>query len=99
MVGGKERKRIQRADYVEKKGIKRIARDFGHGRKVIRKALKESDIPVYQRKQPNSFPVLGPYLLIIQQWMAEDQNQVEKQRLTARRIYHRLKEEYDFEGC
>ncbi len=72
MVGGEEREKIRRAYYIEKKGIKRIAREFGHGRKVVRKAIKESGIPVYQRRQPVSLPVLGPYLPIIQQWLADD---------------------------
>ncbi|MHB8482040.1 MAG: IS21 family transposase [Nitrospiria bacterium] len=99
MVGVEERERIRRAYYVEKKGIKRIARELGHGRKVVRKAIKESGIPVYQRKQPVSLPVLGPYLPIIQQWLADDENQPRKQRHTASRVYHRLKEEYGFTGC
>ena len=99
MVGVEERERIRRAYFIEKKGIKRIARELGHGRKVIRKAIKESGIPVYQRKQPVLFPVLGPYLPTIQQWMSEDQNKPKKKRHTAKRVYHRLVEEYQFKGC
>ena len=99
MVEVEERERIRRAYYIEKKGIKRIARELGHGRKVVRNAIKESGIPVYQRKQPVSLPVLGPYLSIIQQWLSDDENRPRKQRHTASRVYHRLKEEYGFTGC
>jgi transposase len=99
MVGVEERERIRRAYYIEKKGIKQIARELGHGRRVIRKAIRASEVPVYRRKQPACSPVLGPYLSIIQKWISEDQNQPKKQRHTARRIYHRLKEEYQFKGC
>lgn len=98
MVGVEERERIRRAYYIEKKGIKRIARELGHGRKVVRKAIKESGIPVYQRRQSVSLPVLGPYLSIIQQWLTDDESQPRKQRHTASRVYHRLKEEYGFAG-
>jgi transposase len=43
-------------------------------------------------------PVLGPFTLLIDRWLKEDQTQPSKQRHTARRIYHRLVAEHGFEG-
>ncbi len=41
---------------------------------------------------------MGPYLQIIDQWLAEDKDRPKKQRHTARRIYDRLVRELGFNG-
>ncbi|MBI5116669.1 IS21 family transposase [Candidatus Poribacteria bacterium] len=99
MVKVEERERIRRAYFIEKKTIRWIAREYGHSRRVVRQALKESGIPVYRRKQPFTLPVIGPYVPIIEQWLLEDEGVPVKQRHTAHRIYVRLAEEHSFTGC
>jgi transposase len=99
MVGVEERERIRRAYYIEKKTIRRIARELGHSRRVVRQALKESGIPVYQRRRPYPLPVIGPYVPLIEQWLQEDQDCPVKQRHTAHRIFTRLVEEHGYSGC
>ena len=44
------------------------------------------------------YPVLGPYLQVIDQWLEEDKERPKKQRHTARRIYDRLVREHGFTG-
>jgi len=44
------------------------------------------------------YPVLGPYLHIIDRWLTADRESPRKQRHTARRIYHRLQYEHDYQG-
>ncbi|WP_051019969.1 hypothetical protein [Thermoanaerobacterium thermosaccharolyticum] len=39
-----------------------------------------------------------PVRPIVEKWLTEDESAPEKQRHTARRIYHILVEEYDFKG-
>jgi len=43
-------------------------------------------------KQP--YPVLGPYLKIIDKWLDDDRQRPKKQRHTAVRVYNRLKQEH-----
>jgi hypothetical protein len=52
MIKVEERERIRRAYFMEKKAIRRVAREYHHSRRVVREALKESAVPVYRRKQP-----------------------------------------------
>lgn len=50
------------------------------------------------RKRTSRYPVLGPFLEIIDSWLEEDERLPRKQRHTAVRIYHRLRNEYGFTG-
>ncbi|MBI5197071.1 MAG: IS21 family transposase [Nitrospirae bacterium] len=99
MVQVEERERIRRAHLIEKKTIRWIAREYGHSRRVVRQAIKDSGVPVYQRRQPFTLPVIGPYVPIIEQWLLEDVGVPVKQRHTAHRIYVRLAAEHGFTGC
>ena len=89
---------IRTANRVYGEGIKSIARRTGHSRNTVRKALRASmcDYPPRAR-QP--YPVLGPYLSIIDTWLEGDKEQPRKQRHTAERIFHRLVAEHGYPGC
>jgi transposase len=50
------------------------------------------------KKSKGRHPVLGPFLEIIDTWLTEDERLPRKQRHTARRIFHRLRDEHDFPG-
>ena len=88
---------IRTAHYVYGKGIREIARDYGHSRKTIRKALSGMS-PGYRRKKEPGKPVMGGFQEIIDGWLKEDRNRPRKQRHTAHRIYERLVLEYAFRG-
>ncbi len=47
---------------------------------------------------PQSYPILGEYIPIIDKWMEEDRKIPRKQRHTATRIYKRLQKEYGYKG-
>jgi transposase len=79
------------------KGIREIARDTGHSRNTVKKALR-GEYGGYSERDKQPFPVLGPYLATIDRWLKEDMDRPRKQRHTAIRIYHRLQREYGFEG-
>ena len=49
-------------------------------------------------KRLGRYPVLGPFLEIIDTWLMEDEALPRKQRHTARRIFHRLQAEHGFTG-
>jgi transposase len=78
--------------------IRQAAREFGLSRKTIRKMMRFSLPPGYERKKPVERPKLGPWLGIIDQILVDDQAQPKKQRHTAKRIWDRLKAEHDFGG-
>ena len=88
---------IRVAHRVYGKSIREIARETGHSRNTVRKALK-GEYKGYSKRKRQPYPVLGPYLGIIDAWLKEDQQRPKKQRHTARRIYERLRSEHGFQG-
>jgi transposase len=99
MITVEDKEVIRRAYYVEHKSIRQIQREMGYHRKTIRKALEDVMVPEYSEKAPRPTPALEPVKGIIDHWLAEDAKQPPKQRHTAKRMYERLKEEYDFSGA
>jgi transposase len=88
---------IRTAHRVYKKSIKQICRETGHSRETVRKVLRNEPFG-YSPRTAQPYPVLGPYLSVIDQWLTEDKNQPKKQRHTAKRIYDRLVQGYGFTG-
>ena len=54
--------------------------------------------PGYRRRRPPRRPKIGPYTPVIDRILEDDLNLPRKQRHTAKRIYDRLRDEYDFGG-
>lgn len=90
---------IRHAILVEGKSQREVAKEMGHSRNTIRKALKNSQKPKYELKQPRKAPVLGPYKKIIAEWVAEDGKKPKKQRRTAKRMYRILRDKYGYKGA
>jgi len=88
---------IRTAHRVYGKSIREIARETGHHRVTIRKALAGME-PKYHRKKPSRCPVMDSVAETVQRWLQEDRDRPVKQRHTARRIYTRLIEEHGFAG-
>jgi transposase len=83
--------------FQEGASIREISRRTGHHRETIRRYLRAIH-PKYERQASPRYPVLGPYLHLIDNWLKNDQKVKKKQRHTARRIYQRLRDEYGFRG-
>ena len=90
--------RIRRACHVEGMSVREAARVFGVHRGTVRKMLRYSIPPGYQRQTERVRPKLGPYLGVIEQILEGDTTRPAKQRHTALRIYQRLKDEHGFTG-
>ena len=88
---------IRIAHRVYGKGIREIARETGHSRNTVKKALR-GEYGGYSDRGQQPFPALGPYLTTIDRWLKEDKDHPRKQRHTAVRIYNRLRTECGFEG-
>ena len=80
--------------------VREISRMTRWSRQTIRKILAgPAESPVYDLSRSRPSPVMGPYLEIIERWLADDESAPRKQRHTARRIYDRLVEEHGFIGA
>jgi len=88
---------IRTAHRVYGKTIREIARDTGHSKNTVKKALRSQYVG-YQPRICQPYPVLGPYLGIIDRWLKADKESPKKQRHTARRVYHRLQYEHGYQG-
>ena len=89
---------IRTAHRVYEKSIRQIARETGHTRKTVRKALMGL-WPKYRRKEDPGCTVMDPVAVLVEGWLKEDQKESRKQRHTAHRIYTRLIEEHGFKGA
>lgn len=88
---------IRTAHRVYGKKIRQIARDTGHSKNTVKKALKE-EYGGYSSRKAQPYPVLAPYLNIIDRWLKGDKDKPKKQRHTAKRVYDRLCYEHGFQG-
>lgn len=82
-------------------GIRKLAREFGHDRKTIRKALNEWDgsAPQYTLKEGRPSPVITAEVReFAHRIIIADKTAPRKQRHSALRIFERLKKEKSFQG-
>jgi transposase len=75
-----------------------VARELGHSRKTVAKALVHASPPGYRMGQERKSPVMDKYRPLIEQWLESDKSAPPKQRHTASRIYERLRDEHEFTG-
>lgn len=88
---------IRTAHRVYGKNISEIVRETGHSRNTVKKALR-GEYCGYTKRRCQPYPVLGPYVTIIDDWLRGDKTEPRKQHHTAHRLYERLVEEYGFRG-
>jgi transposase len=90
--------RVRRAVIVEQMSEREAARQFGLARETVRKMLRYSVPPGYQRQRPVSRPKLDAWTGVIDQILEQDKAHGKKQRHTAKRIFERLRDEHGFGG-
>ena len=90
--------RVRRAVMVEGMSIRETARTFGLHRDTVRKMLAYSVPPGYRRQTTPGRPKLEPFTGVIDRILEEDQRVLRKQRHTAKCIFERLRDEYEFDG-
>jgi len=74
------------------------ARELGHSRKTVAKAMEHHSPPGYRMHQARACPVMDRFRPLIEQWMESDKTAPIKQRHTAQRMYERLRDEHQFTG-
>jgi len=74
------------------------ARELGHSRKTVAKAMTHHSPPPYRLDKARVCPVMDRFRTWIEQWMESDKTAPPKQRHTAQRMYERLRDEHSFTG-
>jgi len=84
----------------EGKSLREIAEIVGVNFRTAQKYATKYDFNTgdLPNVNPENFPVLGPYISIIDGWLENDRREPRKQRHTAMRIYSRLQEEHGYGG-
>jgi len=65
---------------------------------TLAKMLTHDEPPGYRQQAPRQKPVLEPFLPILHEMLESDQQAPKKQRHTATRIFHRLRDEHGYPG-
>jgi len=89
---------IRRKVLIEGLSQRDAAKELGHSRKTIAKALAYRIPPGYRLSEPRPRPVIDPVKGLIDAWLEQNTKAPVKQRQTAQRIYERLRDEYGFTG-
>jgi len=89
---------IRRRVLVERLSKRAACREFDLHWSTLEKILDLDEPPGYQSARPRVKPKLGPFLKIITEILEADRSAPPKQRHTAVRIYHRLRDEWGYQG-
>jgi len=89
---------IRRKVLNEGKSQREVARELGHSRKTIAKALALRIPPGYRLTELRQRPVIEPFEHIIDVWLEHNKKARRKQKLTAVKIYDLLCDQYGFTG-
>jgi transposase len=99
MIQVEEKETIRRLFFNQRHSIREIAKERGHSRKTVRKAISDASAPEYRLTKARPSPIMDPFKAVISGWLEEDRYQPPKQRHTAHRVYTRLVSEHQFSGC
>ena len=75
-----------------------VARELGHSRKTVAKAMEHHSPPGYRLGKARVCPLMDRFRPLIAQWMESDKTAPPKQRHTAQRMFERLCDEHGFAG-
>jgi len=81
---------IRRAYHIEKKSIRQIAKEMGHSRDTVSRAIDSAEPRQYTLGKPRRAPKLGPYKVQIQELVAENEKLPRKQKYTWKKIYEAI---------
>jgi len=90
MITVQEREAIRRAYYLDRKSKRQIAREQGHSRKTIDKAVTNQPPQPYHLTKSKPAPVFGPFRARADELLAENAHLPAKQQYSAHKIYELL---------
>lgn len=83
---------------VENNSKRSACRHFKINWRTLNKILEHAQPPGYRMQKTRPSPKLAPFMPVIEEILKDDQSAPRKQRHTAIRIFHRLKQEHGFQG-
>jgi len=89
---------IRRKFFLDGQSARAIAKELGHSRKTVAKAIANPVPPGYRLSEPRVRSSIERYRTIIDAWLETDESRPRKQRHTAQRIYERLRDEHGYAG-
>ncbi len=93
MITVEEREAIRRAYYLDRKSKRQIAREQGHSRKTIDKAVENVPPQPYRLSQPKAAPVFGPFQARADALLAQNDHLPRKQQYTSHKVFEILQSE------
>lgn len=80
--------------------LREIAKRTNHDFRTVQKYAYRNDWnpKIEPKMTATDYPVLGPYIPIIDAWLEQDEREPRKQRHTISRIYSRLQKEHGYKG-
>lgn len=91
--------RIRKLVLMKGSSEREAARECRVSRHTVRRALAGAEPPKYHLTKPRPRRVLDKVRELVEEMLRSDLGQPKKQHHTARRIYHRLRDEYGFRGA
>src|SRR5260370_19444100 len=93
MISVEERERIRRAYYLDSQSIRKVAREQGHSRKTVEKAIADAPSRPYHLTKSRSSPVFGAFQARTDALLEENERLPRKQRYTAHKVFEVLARE------
>ncbi|MBF0304614.1 MAG: IS21 family transposase [Alphaproteobacteria bacterium] len=84
--------RVRRDHFVEKKSIKRIARERGLSRNTVRKILRSEETAFRYERARQPLPQLGPHVALLETLLTDNGRKGRRERLTMTGMFERLEE-------
>jgi transposase len=85
--------KIRRRRLVQGDSISAIARDLGLARNTVKRALRHAGEGYEYRRQRQPQPKLGPFVALLEIWLAAEEQLPAREQRTAQRLYEALRVE------
>src|SRR5712691_8422567 len=93
MLSETDREKIRRAFYLEKKGIRQLAKEEGCDRKTIRRMVSPDPPRGEPLASSRVAPIFGPYQQRVEALLRHNEQLPAKQRYTSHKIFEVIREE------
>ena len=91
-------KEVRRQVLTNELSRRAACKKYSLGWHTLMKILAHDEPPGYRKSRPRAKPKIDEFLPVIHQILEDDRQAPKKQRHTARRIFERLRDEYQFSG-
>jgi len=72
MIQVEEKETIRRLYFNQRHSIREIAKERGHSRKTVKKAISDNSVPEYHLTKTRPDPVMDQFKMIIEKWLSPD---------------------------